>query len=99
MTIVYTLITASLMTFAFYAGMSIANSYHREAQLQEDITLRHYHEAMRQSYYATEAQRAYAASYEPVYRNKCGFEVPEAFEHTFHDNGRATMMIKGGQKQ
>ena len=96
MNILYAIITAALMVFSFMGGISIANSYHRDARLQEDIALRHYQEAVRQSYYATEAQRSFMAAQQPVTHNESGI-IDFEFAKRFHDNGRATKMYKGGQ--
>lgn len=96
MTILYTIITAVLMVFSFVGGMSIANSYHRDARLQEDVALRHYQEAVKQSYYATEAQRSFMAAQQPVMHNESGI-IDFEFAKRLHENGRATKMYKGGQ--
>ena len=96
MAIVYTVVTAVLMIVSFMSGMTIANSYHRSARLQEDIAIRHYQEAVRQSYYATEAQRAYMAAQQPATHNETGI-IDFEFAKRLHDNGRATKLYKGGQ--
>lgn len=96
MLILYTIVTAALMIFAFMSGISIANSYHRSARLQEDIALRRYQEAVKQSCYATESQRLYMAAQTPPTHHADGV-VDFEFAKRFYENGRATKMYKGGQ--